>query len=60
VNSDDYLRRLRLALADHPERDDIVGDIAERFSSGVASGRSEAQIAARPQSPERLARAYRA
>jgi hypothetical protein len=60
VNSNDYLRRLKLALADHPERDDIVGDIAEHFSSGVASGRSEAQIAARLQAPERLARAYRA
>jgi hypothetical protein len=60
MTSEEYLRRLKRALANHPDSADIASDIAEHFAAGMAAGRGESLIAASLQTPERLARAYRA
>src|ERR1700759_257280 len=62
MNRMTFLRALHEGLAGLPERDidEILADYNSHFEEGLASGRSEAEVAAALGDPRRLARELRA
>ena len=62
MNRIGFLRTLHEGLAGLPERDidEILADYNSHFEEGLASGRSEAEVAAALGDPRRLARELRA